>query len=188
MKARGTVLLLVAGLFVAGWWVWHGSLESTPSSQEPPAVAPPAAGNSPVVIPSTEQALKQPTSPVQSPPTAVVAATDPAEIENRKALLLDYAWETDPKFLRLILADLNHPGPEVRATAREAAKHFGSRDAIPALEAQLAATEDLKEKVALQEAVEFLQLPTMTEYLQQRAAKGLTNRPKAKRPPPAPSK
>jgi hypothetical protein len=188
MKTRGLALLALAGVLVAAWWVWRVTQGTVSSSQEPVAPPTPGASDLPRGWPAADQAPPQPAAMAPAAPVQAVPAADPAEIEQRKALLLDYAWETDPKFLRLILADLNHPVPEVRATAREAAKHFGSRDAIPALQAQLAATEDLKEKVALQEAIEFLQLPTLTEYLQTRTAKGLTNRSKAARPLPAPRK
>jgi hypothetical protein len=77
------------------------------------------------------------------------------------------AAETEPEALRRILLHLEHEAPEVRRAAVEAAIQFGSRDAIPVLRQAADRASDLREKVFLMEAAEFLELPTRTELRQQ---------------------
>ena len=79
--------------------------------------------------------------------------------------LQDLATKSDPASMEAILAEMKSPYPEVRGDALEAIIQFRSRDAIPALKELAAQTEYPKEKVAILEAVEFLQLPTLDEFL-----------------------
>ena len=64
--------------------------------------------------------------------------------------------QNDPASLAAILNDLTNPEKEVRLAAIEATKQFGSRDAIPALQADVARATDTDEKIALLEAADFL--------------------------------
>jgi hypothetical protein len=68
----------------------------------------------------------------------------------------------DPASLSNILADLTNPEKEIRDAAIEAAKQFGSTNAIPTLKAVAANTADTEEQIALLEAANFLSLPSMT--------------------------
>jgi HEAT repeat protein len=65
----------------------------------------------------------------------------------------------DPASLSNILADLTNPEKEIRDAAIEAAKQFGSTNAIPTLKAVAANTTDTEEQIALLEAANFLSLP-----------------------------
>ncbi len=69
----------------------------------------------------------------------------------------------DPASLSNILADLTNPEKEIRDAAIEAAKQFGSTNAIPTLKAVAANTTDLEEQSALLEAADFLSLPAISD-------------------------
>ena len=73
------------------------------------------------------------------------------------------AWFEDSGSLGKIVAELRNPQPEIRAAALEATREFGSRDAIPYLEAISRTADDLLEQRAIADLVEFLKLPTLLE-------------------------
>jgi hypothetical protein len=77
----------------------------------------------------------------------------------RKAALGALATTGNPAGLQTISSELNNPDPEIRRAALLAAVDFGSQDAIPALQYQLEWTSDPQEKVNIQKAIAFLQLP-----------------------------
>jgi HEAT repeat protein len=77
--------------------------------------------------------------------------------------LFQWSMNDDAESLSRILADLNHPEKEVRLAAIEATKQFGSREAIPALKAAVANTQDTEEQMELLAAADFLSLPTIAE-------------------------
>jgi HEAT repeat protein len=80
-------------------------------------------------------------------------------VQERKAELLDLTTSSDPSALPAILSALNNQDPEIRQTALSAVMQVGNKDALPALKNQLAWAEDPREKVAIQDAIDFLQLP-----------------------------
>ena len=82
------------------------------------------------------------------------AAID-AEIDR----LQQFSMNDDLTSLSNILADLINPEKEVRQASIEAAKQFGSTNAISTLKAVAANTDDTREQIALFEAVDFLSLP-----------------------------
>jgi hypothetical protein len=82
-----------------------------------------------------------------------------AYVVERKAELDDMAATGDPAALRTILSELNNPDPGIRKAALVAAVDFGGQDAIPALRNEIAWAPDPQEKVDLQTAIDFLQLP-----------------------------
>jgi hypothetical protein len=109
----------------------------------------------------------------------VVRTETPPAVEKRIAELQDLGTLDDPASLKAILAELANPDPEIRKAALDAAIQFSSRDAIPALAEAAARATDAEEKKELLEAIEFLKLPSLTEYLQQRgnASKPIVVRP-----------
>jgi HEAT repeat protein len=88
------------------------------------------------------------------------------ELADRIAELEDLSMNDDADSLKKILAAVTDKSPEIRRAALEAAMQFGSRDAIPELRKISTNTGDLKERTEIQKAIEFLQLPSLTEYLQ----------------------
>ena len=80
---------------------------------------------------------------------------------------MDLAAEDDQESLKTILSELTNRDPEIRKAALEAAVQFGSRDAIPSLAEAALQSENPEEKAAINKAVEFLKLPSLSEVLAQ---------------------
>jgi hypothetical protein len=88
------------------------------------------------------------------------------ELEARLTELEDLSLNNDPESLQKILLSVTDPLPEIRAAALDAAMQFGSRDAIPELKRISANSTDFKLKTEIQKAIEFLEMPSLTEYVQ----------------------
>jgi hypothetical protein len=155
------VLILVPAIY------FHNAGNSPPLSE---TAAVPVAQESgadvsaaPAVKPSPRAVL--PGRAPQPPPSTQPLAADvgaPGHQEyvlHRKAELLQMGMTDDPAALKTILSELNNQDPEIRKTALTAAVDFGSKDAIPALKNQLDLTDDFREKMEIQKAIEFLELP-----------------------------
>lgn len=67
----------------------------------------------------------------------------------------------DPASLKAIVTQLNNADPNIRQAALSATLQLDNPDAIPALQNQMMFTDDLEEKLALQKAIDFLQLPSL---------------------------
>src|SRR5262245_48025816 len=89
------------------------------------------------------------------------------------AELQDLAMEDDAASLNTILSELNNPDHAIRQAAVEATMTFGSRDAIPRLEEAVAQTENVQEKKAIQDAIDYLKLPSLTEVMQEQRSQGV---------------
>jgi HEAT repeats len=85
-------------------------------------------------------------------------------VETKAEQLEDLSRKSDRASMEAILAEIKSPYPEVRADAIEAIIQFRSRDAIPALKELAAQSQDPNEKVAISNAVDFLELPTLQEF------------------------
>ncbi len=81
---------------------------------------------------------------------------------------MDLSWNDDKESLDLILAEFSNPDPEIRADALQATLNFASQDAIPRLERVALATDSAEERQKLQDAAEYLKLPSITEVLAKR--------------------
>jgi hypothetical protein len=103
---------------------------------------------------------------------AAPETTHEAYVAERVAQLGDLAMEEDAASLDTILSELTNRDPEIRKAAREAAVQFGSRDAIPKLADAELQTDDAHEKAALADAIEFLKLPSLSEFDAQARADG----------------
>jgi HEAT repeat protein len=82
--------------------------------------------------------------------------------------LQEISLQENPKYLTEILAHLTNGNSEVRAAALEATMQFGSRDAIPVLTELAAKTDDPREKVEILDAIEFIELPPLSEVRKHR--------------------
>jgi hypothetical protein len=131
----------------------------------PPAPVPVTPENNVVAVPPEPAKVPDrlvPPTPVLVAPAAVTltpeqrqAATD-AEIQR----LFQAGMSDNPDDLAVILADLSSPEQDIREAAIQAAKQFGSTNAIPALQAAAENTTDPKEKIELTEAADFIALPS----------------------------
>jgi HEAT repeat protein len=157
----------------AGWFTAH-LITDRPSDIQPGQAQDQQADAVPVDLASAPPAASGPSAlPDQAPPVSEAATDDTPEekkeayVAKRMDELQDLGMESDPAAVDAIISELNNPEPRIREAAVSAAVQFGSRDAIPRMENALARIDDPKEKVALQEAIEFLKLPTLTEALSQ---------------------
>jgi hypothetical protein len=135
----------------------------------------------PVRLAAGETRTATMTKPVARMPAAVPpqAQGQPLEMEQssfassepepavRAARLAELGMSADLPALSEILPALTDPDAEVRAAARDAAVQFGSRDAIPWLQAAIPQTDDIHEKAAIQSAIDCLELPALAEVASQ---------------------
>jgi len=116
-------------------------------------------------------------APVPLPPQTNHAHYVQQRIEELNAL----AMNNDSASLETILSELRNPDRKIRQGALEATKQFEDRAAIPRLKEIAAETDDEDEKAELLEAADWLNLPSLTEYVAQqqaqRDATGTTNTP-----------
>jgi hypothetical protein len=154
MRPKFVFALLLALLVLGAAFIFKqhwGNAAAPPSVNESvtsaPVVsaAPPSAPVSVPIAPVSTNVL----TPEQRQ-TAIDAETD---------RLQQWSMNDDPASLSNILADLTNPEKEIRDAAIEAAKQFGSTNAIPTLKAVAANTTDTEEQIALLEAANFLSLP-----------------------------
>jgi hypothetical protein len=97
--------------------------------------------------------------PVQDERADVSAADHENYVIERKSELGELANTREPSALNIILGELNNPDPHIRKAALTATVDFGSRDAIPTLQNEITLTDDPQEKLDLQNAITFLELP-----------------------------
>ena len=126
---------------------------------------------------STTTEVTQPTPNSASSVASTAAKSDPEmELESPNAAILEQIYHDldagDPVALRRITDRLRHPDSEVRAAAREALRYADDRQTIPDIELAAAATTDEGEKAELEELIEYLNLPSLTEL---QAARALAN-------------
>jgi hypothetical protein len=81
-------------------------------------------------------------------------------VEKRVGELSDLGMTDDPEALKTILSEIKNTDTDIRKAAIEAAKQFGSADALPKLEEALSTAETTSDKQDLQDAIEFLKLPS----------------------------
>ncbi len=168
MRAKvilSAIVLAVATVGVAVYF--RNAVNSTPAPQaQSDAPAAVSAGESQPVAGVTPARHVQPAAARQDflPPDqsgrALTASNHADYVLERKTQLMDLTTSDDPGALKTILSELNNPDPDIRKTALASAVEVGSPDAIPALQNQMAWVEDPAEKVEIQKAIDFLQLPS----------------------------
>ena len=154
------VLVLLAALLLP-WGIQRFSSTPREESGAAPAAARAATTRPPTKLLAVDPGLPAP----QLSPHPTGSAEHRAWLKDRGEALLDLSWNDDVESLNGILAELSNPDPEVRVSALTATLNFGSRDAIPRLQAVALATEDPLERKNLQDAAEHLKLPSLTEVL-----------------------
>jgi hypothetical protein len=158
MKSKYILATVLLAAFVLGaaWLLSHnrGTAGSPAANTEMAAPAP---------LDARVEAVAAP-APIAAPPAATNVLTDEqreAAIDAETDRLQEWGMSGDPASLTNILADLTHPDKDVRDAAIEAAKQFGSTNAIPSLKAAAASASDIGEQIELLEAAQFLSLPSL---------------------------
>lgn len=133
----------------------------SPVEQQPVAVdnnAPPSAGL-PAIIKRVGPAPTLGGLPTPSDPYAGMSHEE--YVQKRTEELTELGMNNDPDSLRTIVSELENHDTEIRHAALSAAVQFGSQDALPALRQELDWVSDPQEKVDIQKAIDFLQLPSL---------------------------
>jgi hypothetical protein len=156
----GMLLMVLLVLVTAVYLKQHlGNVSATaPATPEIAAPAPVAASN-------VEASVAPPPAPSSAAPVVTNILTDEqrqAAIDTETDRLQQWSMNDDPASLSNILADLTNSEKEIRDAAIEAAKQFGSTNAIPTLKAVAANTTDTEEQIDLLEAANFLSLPSIS--------------------------
>src|ERR1035437_4153950 len=148
MRPKFILTILLAGVLAVGAIIFLKQHSSAPVPNVAPA---PAVSSAPTP------------EPAPAPAPVVTKTLTPeerqADIDAETDRLSAWAMTDDPQSLSNILAQLTNPNEDIREAAIEAAKQFGSTNAIPALKAAADATDDLQEKIAYLEAADFLSVP-----------------------------
>ncbi len=84
-------------------------------------------------------------------------------VSNRISELEDLGMTDDPHSLAEIESEFDNRDPRIQKAAVAAAIQFGSRDAIPALQDAYRHFDDPEQKLNIQKAIDFLELPSMAE-------------------------
>lgn len=180
------VFSVVAMAVVLFLWLRGGGAPGAPSQDATGQVADAGAADTGPVAPvkprvSNEESKPEAMNSVPSaadsddPMLATPEAKHQAYVAARVAELQDLPTSEDPDALNTILSELSNREPEIRKAALDAAVQFGSRDAIPKLEDAELQMDDPHERAAIADAIEFLQLPTLSEMRNQTAAAAAPN-------------
>ena len=101
-------------------------------------------------------------------------------VRERKAAFYDLSMNDDQDSLNILLSELKNPDKSLRQAALESVIQFDDRSAIPRLEELAAQAKDPKEKIEILQAIEFMKLPSLSEFVEQRTAErsalGITNK------------
>ena len=133
-------------------------------------------------LPGPGQNSSEAVSNLPTNATDIARAARETYVNGRISTLQDLAMDNAASSLDAILAELTNNDPQIRKAALEATIQFASRDAIPRLTEVAAETQDAEEKAAINEAIEFLKLPSLTEVLAANKNPHPANRVKAARP------
>jgi hypothetical protein len=161
------ILLLAGGLL--------GVIALISSAGRPSSPSPAVAGENPLPAAAVSNAPVETTPPTNPPPALVVSAAPAAgtnaaaaqdELVQQKIEQLE-AWSrnSDVPSRDAILSELrNSPDRQIRAAALEAAIQFNDRSVVPSLKEIAEQTQNPDEKDAILEAIEYINLPSLTEY------------------------
>jgi len=129
------------------------------------AVQAPATSEAAVISAANpEPAVRMPAVPAARPEVQPSAEEKRLAVSEKMEQLQAWAQTDDALGLANIMSELaTNSESKVRLAAITLAKQSGSREIIPALKDAAERAEDLKEKKALLDAVEFLAQPTVSE-------------------------
>ncbi|HEY5297908.1 MAG TPA: hypothetical protein VIK59_08275 [Verrucomicrobiae bacterium] len=132
------------------------------------ATAPVTASTTVATVPAAGIPAADP-MPIYIPPPPIVT-NDPAAhakyVKQRTEELNDLAMNNDTDSRDAILAELRtNSDKQIRAAALEAAIQFDDRSVVPQLQQIADETEDPDEKADILAAIDYINLPSLTEYL-----------------------
>ncbi|HVV02241.1 MAG TPA: hypothetical protein VHH88_12810 [Verrucomicrobiae bacterium] len=140
------------------------SLGNTHKSEKESAVA---AVPSPIEARPTAGMENPASTPVATSTLAAATVTPtPGEeaIEQRKQQLMDLAMNNDEQSLNTILSEMTNSSKAIRQAALQAAIQFDDRSSIPRLKEIAGITSDPGEKQDIEDAIDYLNLPSIADY------------------------
>jgi hypothetical protein len=170
-RAQGSLLAGITILAAAGVFFLKETGKAPAETTSPAAASPVSKTTDGPAVKPSRATPATPVAGLPALPRFVESPHPPGSEEDREwvatrvAALADLAWLDDAESLHKILAELRNPVPEIRAAALTATKTFASRDAVPYLTALAAETGDTEEQKALNDLIEYLNLPTMLEQI-----------------------
>ena len=106
-------------------------------------------------------------NPNSSNTAAITEQLRAAEVENEVNQIQDLQGEADgtnnPIIITALLDKLSHPEAEVRKAVLDALKQLNDTNAVPGLEKAAENIKDPREKVAVLDAIEYIQMPSATQ-------------------------
>lgn len=125
-------------------------------------------------LPPTRPAAASPAKKVadqtEEPADRTREEQEEARVAARIAQLWDLSAKTDRASLETILSEVRNPDEEIRQAALDAISQSGNRAAIPGLREAAAQTQDSPQKQAIEDVIEYISLPTLTEILRGQSA------------------
>jgi len=116
--------------------------------------------------------------------TNSIAPQDHEEyVRNRFEELMDLAREDSPAAIQQIMAELKNPDRAIRKAALDALEQANDRSVVPQMQQIADQTDDPDDKQAIQDAIDFINLPSLTEVLQQQKAQMTSGNQPQSQPP-----
>lgn len=172
------LLLAIGGLGIAAWLSKSFRPQAAPAFADVPTAKSDAAPAPPKVV---LKAVPAPATPRAREDTVAAKILSNAAVEiapvsqqaheefvsKRSDELMGLAMEKSPEAHQQIVDELKNPDKEIRKAALEAIQQADDRSVVPQMRQIADQTDDPAEKQAILEAIDFINLPTLTEYLHQ---------------------
>jgi hypothetical protein len=162
---------IVAGILLIGTCLFVLILFASKAVRPQPVAALAESGIAPI-SPANASPVKAVKVHAVRPPVSfpVPAPEDPAVHEKyvvqRIKELNDLAMNNDAESRDAILSEVkDNPDRRIRAAALEAAIQFDDRSVVPTLQDIAAQTVDPQEKQSILDAIDYINLPSLTEYV-----------------------
>ncbi|SPE50926.1 exported hypothetical protein [Verrucomicrobia bacterium] len=156
MRRKVVLAVLLAGITLAGLIAWLTTSLRTPGSDAPPSRPEVVSATQAVAETNHESGSKEP-----QPASAAFSHSPPSNPPAASGSIS----EADA-----ILVRLNSTDRETRKAALEDATQLEDRSIVPRLREIADRTEDPAEKAEILAAIEFINLPSVTEYLKSQQA------------------
>ena len=170
MRPQIVIALLVfmaVGLGGVFYFKQHSAPVAVTAPTEAVAIAPESIASTPnpTVVASATVEKVVPLPVAVAAPAAETPEQHQAVIDTETDRLQQLSASSDPADVPKILADLSSPEKAIREAAIQAAKQVGGDDAVAALKAAAVKATDPKEKIEMQEAADFIALPSLSSTL-----------------------
>ena len=101
-------------------------------------------------------------------------------IRERKEEFYNLSMREDQNSLNILLSEMQNSNKEIRKAALESVVQFDDRTSIPRLQEIANQTDDPEEKSEILAAIDYIKLPSLSEYIAERKAykaeMGITNK------------